>query len=170
MRIRQSRYFNPRAHEGHDGMSPTYQGSIRFQSTCPRGARQHPACAYDFEDISIHVPTRGTTVLFAAIFNSSIDFNPRAHEGHDLLLFRNHLFILFQSTCPRGARLQASVSKNDSGISIHVPTRGTTTSLVSGTVTLPFQSTCPRGARRGFQLLGLSVEISIHVPTRGTTI
>ena len=77
--------FNPRAHEGHDSVEgelplPCFQ----FQSTCPRGARlschpfSPPAC-----NISIHVPTRGTTMSAPHAAPNSY-FNPRAHEGHDL--------------------------------------------------------------------------------------
>ena len=32
-------------------------------------------------------------------------FNPRAHEGHDVVVIPVRFTILFQSTCPRGARL-----------------------------------------------------------------
>ena len=54
--------------------------------------------------ISIHVPTRGTTIKLAAGYVCK-DFNPRAHEGHDSIPLRYwDAFV----------------------ISIHVPTRGTT--------------------------------------------
>ena len=98
--------FNPRAHEGHD--FPDFGACVvlpGFQSTCPRGARLSPAQPrlqrHDFNpraheghdvqnrpyhrrsSISIHVPTRGTTLSVK-------------------LQIQN---IIFQSTCPRGARL-----------------------------------------------------------------
>ena len=75
--------FNPRAHEGHD-----------FTFSIPRSAKK----------ISIHVPTRGTT----------IDKINNRHQN------------LFQSTCPRGARLPVMPVNTAWNISIHVPTRGTT--------------------------------------------
>ena len=58
------RYFNPRAHEGHDAASAADNITpVSF--------------------ISIHVPTRGTTE-FSKLFCRWFNFNPRAHEGHDL--------------------------------------------------------------------------------------
>ena len=98
-----------------------------FQSTCPRGAR--PRC---------------TGKLYPCIH-----FNPRAHEGHDAKLYFGAHVDEFQSTCPRGARLNEETSISGrpdfnpraheghdhrardylyyQRISIHVPTRGTTT-------------------------------------------
>ena len=100
--------------------------------------------------ISIHVPTRGTT-----------DFSPIVIQ-----------FFEFQSTCPRGARLRIPVTPIMQEL---------------------FQSTCPRGARRLVSVIGYAIwyfnpraheghdtrnfsqqkrrlgHISIHVPTRGTT-
>ena len=122
-------YFNPRAHGGHDAtiMVDGLMSSIsihvptggttcntsrlriplRFQSTCPRGARRDVLCCIRFGvTISIHVPTRGTTswsvpaaekgefqstcprgarlATLTFIYDDS-NFNPRAHEGHDLI-------------------------------------------------------------------------------------
>ena len=121
--------------------------TISFQSTCPRGARRRILLEYGQYFISIHVPTRGTTQAICNkvkmwYFNpraheghdahklsyivTPIDFNPRAHEGHDARFEFVYMFHLFQSTCPRGARL-----------------------AVPPETVLPliFQSTCPRGAR-----------------------
>ena len=54
--------------------------------------------------ISIHVPTRGTTKIDTEVTKNDY-FNPRAHEGHDTVEVRDgRLYV----------------------ISIHVPTRGTT--------------------------------------------
>ena len=54
--------------------------------------------------ISIHVPTRGTTWMLLCQL-PTMNFNPRAHEGHDVLSPADYLV---------------------EEISIHVPTRGTT--------------------------------------------
>ena len=75
-----------------------------FQSTCPRGARRIPHSVVGIVVISIHVPTRGTTPSLSG-FLVLTNFNPRAHEGHDL------------GYDPIG---------KCHAISIHVPTRGTT--------------------------------------------
>ena len=120
-----------------------------FQSTCPRGAR-----------------------LFRVFFAKRLpNFNPRAHEGHDPYFNIIKVFMQFQSTCPRGARLRTASGSAAAGISIHVPTRGTTDAGASGSAARDFnpraheghdmqsmvsgssrgfQSTCPRGARRSF--------------------
>ena len=118
--------FNPRAHEGHDVTPLELDGVLVFQSTCPRGARP-TALRYTLtSDISIHVPTRGTTRTGCTL-QCGVYFNPRAHEGHDLLVEIDHICLL--------------------NISIHVPTRGTTMNLHLINLNKLFQSTCPRGAR-----------------------
>ena len=99
-------------------------------------------------DISIHVPTRGTTPV-----------EIRTESPHE-----------FQSTCPRGAR---QIDDNEFGawkISIHVPTRGTTKfhqvlhSILLISIHVPTRGTTPEPATSGG-----GDSISIHVPTRGTT-
>ena len=139
--------FNPRAHEGHD---PANSALLTILA------------------ISIHVPTRGTTPLMPGISIDMADFNPRAHEGHDAVAIRLDRGDAFQSTCPRGARLQDVACLCELWISIHVPTRGTTKRAGQDTLARyfnpraheghdyarrysirvsGFQSTCPRGAR-----------------------
>ena len=138
------------------------------------------------------MPTRGTT-FDQQVGHTPRDFNPRAHEGHDISSFACiRLSPPFQSTCPRGARPVVVIDKP---------------------LAERFQSTCPRGARHclvsvvGFccyfnpraheghdllllqcifsnchfnpraheghdvvpLVLSLFGYISIHVPTRGTT-
>ena len=97
-------HFNPRAHEGHDLHYFMRATCKRFQSTCPRGARRKIQFGRVVVRISIHVPTRGTT-MSEEKWSRSLYFNPRAHEGHDFLAYIL-AYIL--------------------SISIHVPTRGTT--------------------------------------------
>ena len=99
--------------------------------------------------------------------------------------------MLFQSTCPRGARLSAFT--NDSSIFdfnpraheghdfltvIRFPVRdyfnpraheGHDLKKLNYLNLFQFQSTCPRGARQGGAGGGCGGGISIHVPTRGTT-
>ena len=145
--------------------------NLKFQSTCPRGARPSARAAglysghfnprarvghdmlslpgMEYSMISIHVPAWGTT---------SVRFSGRSTSRR------------FQSTCPRGARPDAryhplarrpisihvpawgTTPFGEGGvvgglISIHVPAWGTTwrsSGIVQG---MRFQSTCPRGAR-----------------------
>ena len=123
-----ARYFNPRAHEGHD-YARRY--SIRvsgFQSTCPRGARLPVFLYYQVLPGFQSTCPRGARRAFCYL---AIQITP------------------FQSTCPRGARRYCGCKSSKLFISIHVPTRGTTT--------LTLRSNTDNA-------------ISIHVPTRGTTI
>ena len=121
-------------------------------------------------DISIHVPAWGTT-----FYSRSIS-----------------IVFLFQSTFPRGERLDDSTILALRNISIHVPAWGTTECLLSfyrsllisihvpawGTTlqqlklekTQEFQSTFPRGERRTNKYpVFILCNISIHVPAWGTT-
>ena len=99
----------------------------------------------------------------------SRDFNPRAHEGHDLSDVFVIFFRQFQSTCPRGARPPRGICHppdcnfNPRAHEGHDPKYNSAASLFS------FQSTCPRGARHPKLPCSRSLIISIHVPTRGTT-
>ena len=81
-----------------------------FQSTCPRGAR--PASkqiAYLPFSISIHVPTRGTTVPPNKKDLCLENFNPRAHEGHDSKEYIR-LILVYIST----AQFRTSWANNNS--------------------------------------------------------
>ncbi len=99
---------------------------------------------------------------------------------------------LFQSTPPRGGR-QSECKKDTnvgcfnprpraggdpvrdkqslfSGVSIHAPARGATSSTWRTGLCMLFQSTPPRGGRRWrCAVCVLGVEVSIHAPARGAT-
>ena len=123
---------------------------ILFQSTCPRRARP-------------------SSLSFICKFES---FNPRAHEGHDKVDEELEMVnFWFQSTCPRRARLttkrwrtrqrsfnpraheghdkELNTTLKRQRVSIHVPTKGTTTVVQYEVKYVEFQSTCPRRARLG---------------------
>ena len=163
-------YFNPRAHEGHDPLCSHPPASTLFQSTCPRGARLsaygtrpqphnfnprahegHDVRIVDILDvfrISIHVPTRGTTYGRTDAVHL-LDFNPRAHEGHDEPRIQRAVCQqVFQSTCPRGARLCPPACL----------TRHTN-----------FNPRAHEGHDKQAGHVDIPITISIHVPTRGTT-
>ena len=141
--------FNPRAHEGHDCANIQEWDIYIFQSTCPRGARREnhslPRAGCDFNPraheghdalralfpdaqvISIHVPTRGTTMNRCMSFRTWY-FNPRAHEGHDLCRYvHNPACHYFNPRAHEGHDFADIATATLSDISIHVPTRGTTT-------------------------------------------
>ena len=150
--------FNPRAHEGHDHQlwdricntkqfqstcprgarhGPLMQMSCcssAFQSTCPRGARPGARCADEQSSISIHVPTRGTTCWPNTLRTGSKYFNPRAHEGHDgRLSLSRHSPAYFNPRAHEGHDTTTYRITPCSDISIHVPTRGTTTGALRPT-------------------------------------
>ena len=101
------------------------------------------------EDTSIHVPTRGTTVFSFGPRLPRKDFNPRSHEGNDNcaknFIGRERHFnprshegndrrcskqethwINFNPRSHEGNDDAALATSAFTGISIHVPTRGTT--------------------------------------------
>ena len=98
--------FNPRAHVGRDAAAYGTKYLIMFQSTRPRGARQHiQPKRRVISTVSIHAPTWGATVI---IIKPKQTFKVSIHaptwgathlRGHDEIVTR------FQSTRPRGARL-----------------------------------------------------------------
>ena len=120
-----------------------------FQSTCPRGARRvsgiRPPCQVVFQSTC----PRGARLRPLTRSGHQSDFNPRAHEGHDVI----HDTIRCHSR-----------------ISIHVPTRGTTSGIRDPqhpdkiSIHVPTRGTTPPPPDPG-----KTVTISIHVPTRGTT-
>ena len=145
-----------------------------FQSTLPRGERQYfHFCSKMLKKISIHAPTRGATT-FPGTFRSTYNyFNPRSHEGSDMIApYDWQLLQVFQSTLPRGERHGSSqFSGMPVVISIHAPTRGATHGSANQYKSnLIFQSTLPRGERRlDTKAMKCNNKISIHAPTRGAT-
>ena len=166
---------------------------LRFQSTFPRGKRRflrggsrlvsyfNPRslvgndfhlsdCFLWIADISIHVPSWGTTPVFRSTEKLFFYFNPRSLVGNDKVSF---------------------IVYSVDGISIHVPSWGTTAESLIWPLCILFQSTFPRGERHTVidtykrfkdfnprSLVGndpgplrfvLQTGISIHVPSWGTT-
>ena len=100
-----------------------------FQSTRPRGARPgRPAPHVPAYLVSIHAPAWGATFVPSSRRSEQWCFNPRARVGRDHPtigdLFNSRQF---QSTRPRGARLEAGHDISEFKV---------------------FQSTRPRGARQ----------------------
>ncbi len=122
-------------------------------------------------------------------------FNPRTRAGCDSqpLLFRDE-FSLFQSTHPRGVRLDDVGIYIDSQIvsihapargatsftffagirvvvSIHAPARGATKARKQDHLRRKFQSTHPRGVRHiKLPATFINCYVSIHAPARGATV
>ena len=102
--------FNPRSHKGNDitvlGSSLCSLISIHVPT---RGTTIVKPIWLTTVIISIHVPTRGTTGIDSRRAGGDDYFNPRSHKGNDN--GDDHLgYILtqFQSTFPQGERPYAS--------------------------------------------------------------
>ena len=123
-------HFNPRSHEGSDGTDGGSRLNLPISIHAPtRGATPLMRSEYRALRISIHAPTRGATRFLSEDALFPLDFNPRSHEGSDSTSFTLSLILsdfnprshegsdeinrmqvlhlrLFQSTLPRGERLQ----------------------------------------------------------------
>ena len=168
---------------------------IIFQSTFPRGERRGWIPDYNFDGtISIHVPTRGTTIvicIFYIVYAISIHVPTRGTTfavRHYAIIIIISIHVPTRGTTIHSNRINCTVvisipvptrgtTVQDLDlfvavhISIHVPTRGTTEQRQVHDAVKLFQSTFPRGERL---LAKTNIQayknISIHVPTRGTTL
>ena len=146
--------------------------------------------------VSIHAPARGATTpacrrrLCRCRFNPRARagrdhvgqrrcpacrrFNPRARAGRDrYCMIAVFLYIMFQSTRPRGARpWNKEYSYPTGAVSIHAPARGATPSGASGkTSRLCFNPRARAGRdRQALDLVGKQGYVSIHAPARGATL
>ena len=126
--LRDPEYFNPRSHEGSDGIfADLYAKKVISIHAPTRGATKRAAEYARGKPISIHAPTRGAT-----------DYNPV--ENYDR-------YISIHAPT-RGATASATVIVHEYGISIHAPTRGATVPFDLECYVRRFQSTLPRGERQ----------------------
>ena len=163
--------FNPRARAGRD-LSATGASDIftQFQSTRPRGARhpgkRMPIIIYSFnpraragrdllrrtEDVrdvvSIHAPARGATELQAAIGGSPLFQSTRPRGARLNFLYLSSPGQSFNPRARAGRDILPLPTSSPGGVSIHAPARGATPDDCS---------------RRG------TSEVSIHAPARGAT-
>ena len=160
-----------------------------FQSTRPRGARLFAFSAFSLLPVSIHAPAGGAT-FSATVRSATVSFNPRARGGRDTGSEAKRPQCQFQSTRPRGARLQLVPGLAALTVSIHAPAGGATKwetssgrtpcfnprarggrdAFVGGVYGVAlFQSTRPRGARPQLYDQGGNIVVSIHAPAGGAT-
>ena len=166
------------------GTTPGHVGygtwELKFQSTCPHGARQRERQRDTIPgNISIHVPARGTTPgRLCRLVSPTISIHVPARGTTRQFLQWFHTKDISIHVPARGTTLLRPARREDERISIHVPARGTT--LLSYDRPLErwyfnprartghdcnrrairpaadlFQSTCPHGARlsRGVDLV-----------------
>ena len=124
----------------------------RFQSTFPHGERPQPVDGKD---------------------TSPVCFNPRSRTGNDPTAdFIPCAVFGFQSTFPHGERPLHRFFNFSAvtGVSIHVPARGTTAGGIPGeypgsvSIHVPARGTTQEQRKRQG-----NAKVSIHVPARGTT-
>ena len=167
--------FNPRTRVGCDrGKNPVSGRGRDVSIHAPGGVRRPVAVVHAGRcAVSIHAPAWGATGIGGATLPLQISFNPRTRVGCDVTTaFSMHPVSMFQSTHPRGVRLQenhafphgmicfnprtrvgcdraAQCKSAPAPVSIHAPAWGATHALSHGAVlAAPFQSTHPRGVRR----------------------
>ena len=165
-------YFNPRSLVGNDGnqnIRRNQNGNFNPRSLVGNdmGSMDRSLCLFYFnprslvgndmgqikcdllDDISIHVPSWGTTIAYRS----------------------SMVRWIFQSTFPRGERRENVPDLSSSGmISIHVPSWGTTALLPASPLSWTISIHVPSwGTTHQFRLHIKLSEISIHVPSWGTT-
>ena len=165
-----------------------------FQSTFPQGERQ--VSTVNFCKIRCFNPRsrKGNDVMRSDGILPAECFNPRSRKGNDLscptrrkntLLFQSTFpqgerqyelpskasSVVFQSTFPQGERLSiCSPSSYPLAVSIHVPARGTTSSILYMLSQKRVSIHVPaRGTTRYALIFHSLSPVSIHVPARGTT-
>ena len=148
----------------------------------------------DKDIVSIHVPARGTTVIFINQIRDKMFQSTFPHGERQIKLSSIKNEIKFQSTFPHGERLEKPrKSRLLTDVSIHVPARGTTSN--GNKKELIVVSFNPRSRTGNDPFVGCSLyfiacfnprsrtgndfirqdirrekQVSIHVPARGTTI
>ena len=144
-----------------------------FQSTLPRGERRGRYSDYNSErHISIHAPTRGATAPCLDWCFLKYYFNPRSHEGSDVIRRRNRLSSGYFN--PRSHEGSDGIVRdgiiNRYNFNPRSHEGSDTRGWLDGRHRLWFQSTLPRGERRkGIGNPFWKRYISIHAPTRGAT-
>ena len=144
--------------------------SVLFQSTRPRGARRIGHITQSNRLVSIHAPTWGATCNSEAKATVSTVSIHAPTWGATTEQIRYVGYILFQSTRPRGARLN-KVLLSDIRMCFNPRAHvGRDPSwMACARARSLFQSTRPRGARpTAFQVF-IKTFVSIHAPTWGAT-
>ena len=139
----------PRGERQQIGGSPDEDRNISIHAPT-RGATASSIQYLDLGSISIHAPTRGATRKQVRPLLEPRDFNPRSHEGSDVLTRTIYLYFPeFQSTLPRGER--PFPVTNQSRLTLFqstLPRGERPPAPETSSVIASFQSTLPRGERR----------------------
>ena len=163
--------FNPRLRAGGDFNTVTVDGMITVsihasarEATCSTSEQQTGI------QVSIHASAREATPEIVVPSSNAFRFNPRLRAGGDLEILAIQLVRQFQSTPPRGRRLEDDSSFWGSDVSIHASAREATRLDTTFVSRRTFQSTPPRGRRQAAHLLiGDHLSVSIHASAREAT-
>jgi len=144
-------YFNPRPRVGGDLFRNLMGWGIqRFQSTPPRGGRHvYGGWANFHMYISIHAPAWGATGVSASSLAKLLRISIHAPAwGATRQRGSRAWYSRFQSTPPRGGRLNVVWPSSNLSVFQSTPPRGGRRLLLSAVAILrKFQSTPPRGGR-----------------------
>ena len=144
----------------------------KFQSALPRGERRlNFFIVYILFRISIRAPTRGATGIGTGTASGSPNFNPRSHEGSDLVQSRFLLLCIISIRAPtRGATTTIPTIPFSTAFQSALPRGERRLKDKNGKLVWEFQSALPRGERRVHHITPIpSLSISIRAPTRGAT-
>ena len=127
-------------------MSSTEKCCSKFQSTFPQGERQVLASAYaNVVDISIHVPTRGTTVITISEILIPNEFQSTFPQGERRFATSGpYSFGAFQSTFPQGERQTMVLHAGKVPYFNPRSHKGNDLKVKTSTRSQEFQSTFPR--------------------------
>ena len=131
-------------------MSSTEKCCSKFQSTFPQGERQVLASAYaNVVDISIHVPTRGTTVITISEILIPNEFQSTFPQGERRFATSGpYSFGAFQSTFPQGERQTMVLHAGKVPYFNPRSHKGNDLKVKTSTRSQEFQSTFPQGERQ----------------------
>ena len=188
-------YFNPRSHEGSDGLPfvLVIVPSISIHAPTKGATLPFQMCRC-ISKISIHAPTKGATLVLPSFTHLLDYFNPRSHEGSDKI---SHGTIQrLGDFNPRSHEGSDKFLRGDGWVFENFNPRSHEGSDLFSSPYLSiyssFQSTLPRRERlesfstfvpltyfnprshEGSDLAGYSLQclvvISIHAPTKGATV
>ncbi len=134
---------------GRQHLQANRERNPEFQSTPPRGGRPSDGTVtYTLIVVSIHAPARGATRRRPWVARPEHCFNPRPRAGGDALSSTSSAPARSFNPRPRaGGDPPAAAAWPQKDVSIHAPARGATWGASAAASPWRFQSTPPRGGR-----------------------
>ena len=166
--------FNPHSHAGSDtNWSRWIWNNWYFNPHSHAGSDRSSSCDNTSQDISIHTPTQGVTIMLWLTRRLSVDFNPHSHAGSDGI--RGNGWRNFCDFNPHSHAGSDDAQHKDEAESMHFNPHshaGSDSSIKSIIdAKALFQSTLPRREWRYMVKKDAQhKDISIHTPTQGVTV